>query len=301
MSHALENTCQLEAILCCPECKGDLIFTQNLCECQACEKAYPIEGETYYFVPVNRAAEPHEFVDKVKSIARRWPSLYQFVVRVVSPVLPGSYYKAVLEQVEGCLVNIGSGNRSLGESAIDVDMFDYPNVSVVADIQELPFKEATVDGIISITVLEHVREPRRVIEECYRVLKDGGVIFTVVAFMQPFHASPADYQRYTKPGIEYLHREFELIDSGTYGGPVSGFLWIFQEFVALLLSFGIRPVRDLISMILMVLTWPIKLLDLLFRRLPTSTNLASTVFYYGKKTTQRIQKDPRSALNPDLK
>ena len=150
MSHALENTCQLEAILCCPECKGDLIFTQNLCECQACEKAYPIEGETYYFVPVNRAAEPHEFVDKVKSIARRWPSLYQFVVTVVSPVLPGSYYKAVLEQVEGCLVNIGSGNRSLGESAIDVDMFDYPNVSVVADIQELPFKEATVDGIIRI-------------------------------------------------------------------------------------------------------------------------------------------------------
>ena len=297
MSHAAEDTCQLEAILCCPACKGNLVFTQSLCECRTCELTYPIENGRYYFVPADKAGEPLEFVDKAKSIARRWPSFYHFLLRVMSPVLPGDYYKKVLEQVDGCLVNIGSGSRSLGKDIIDVDMFDYPNVSVVANIQELPFKQSSIDGILNIAVLEHVREPRRVVRECYRVLKDGGAVFTVVAFMQPFHASPADYQRFTQPGIEYLHREFELIESGTYGGPVSGFLWVFQEFVALLLSFGIRPVRDLISMILMVLTWPIKLLDLLFRRLPTSTNLASTVFYYGKKMPQRIYKDPASAAS----
>lgn len=47
--------------------------------------------------------------------------------------------------------------------------------------------------------------------------------------MQPFHASPHDYQRYTLSGIEYLHRDFNKVESGVYSGPVSGALWAVQE------------------------------------------------------------------------
>jgi SAM-dependent methyltransferase len=215
---------------------------------------------------------------------------------MLSPVLPNdSCRKQILEKLDGHIINIGSGNSNISDNVINVDMFDYENVSIVADIQELPFKDETIDGIFSIAVLEHIKEPGQVLNECYRVLKNGGTIFSVIPFMQPFHASPHDYQRYSKPGIEFLHKQFELIKSGTYGGPVSGFLWIFQEFIALLLSFGIKPLRDFIYLVVMVLTWPIKLLDYYFRQLGTSENIASTFFYYGRKNVNNHSRNPDSS------
>ena len=47
----------------------------------------------------------------------------------------------------------------------------------------LPFSEHVVDGIVSINLLEHVTEPRRVFQELARVLKPGGraVIVTPAA------------------------------------------------------------------------------------------------------------------------
>ncbi len=300
MSYQLQHT-RLEEILCCPACKGDLSFAKSTSKCESCEREYPIVDGKYYFVPVPSSAEPLGIMDRLRTAIKRWPALYRSTVRVLSPVMPADYYKRVLADRDGIFINIGSGNRSLGKNVIDVDMSDYPNVSVVADIQELPFKEASIDGVLSIAVLEHVREPKQVIEECHRVLREGGFVFTVVAFMQPFHAAPADYQRYTKPGLEYLHRQFERVESGTYGGPVSGFLWILQEFVALLLSFGIRPLRDLLSMVLMLLTWPIKLLDLLFRHSPLSESIASTVFFHGRKMAQLHGNNLASASSPNPK
>ena len=90
-----------------------------------------------------------------------------------------------------------------------------------------------------------------------------------------------------------------MIESGAYGGPASGFLWIFQEFVALLLSLGIKPLRDLILLTLMVVTWPVKWLDLLFRHSPLSESIASTVFFHGRKTMQRIPEDLVAASRPE--
>jgi SAM-dependent methyltransferase len=285
VNHQVPNERLLESVLCCPQCKGELVFSRDSCDCAFCKKAYPIRNGKHYFVPADSADGAKDVSDTLRSVGRRFPRIYSVAVRVLSPVLPTSrLYKQVLKQVEGCVVNIGSGTRSIGDNVVNVDMCDHPNVSVVADIEELPFKDESLDGIFSIAVLEHVKEPRRVISECYRVLQCDGIVFSVVAFVQPFHASPSDYNRYTKPGIEYLHKDFELIESGAFGGPVSGFLWIFQEFVALLLSFGIRPIRDVLAVILMILTWPIKYLDLLFRWLPTSENIASTFFYHGRKS-----------------
>ena len=102
-------------------------------------------------------------------------------------------------------------------------------------------------------------------------------------FVVPFHAAPNDYQRYSQPGLEYLHKDFLKIESGVWGGPVSGFLWVFQEFLALLFSFGVPFLRDIIFVLIMLVTWPLKWLDVIFRHLPTAGNIASSFYYYGQK------------------
>ena len=84
----------------------------------------------------------------------------------------------------------------------------------------LPFKDNIFDAVISEAVLEHVHSPNRVVSEIYRVLKPGGYICVAVPFLQGYHASPHDYQRWTLPGIVQLCAAFSEIESracaGTY-------------------------------------------------------------------------------------
>ena len=51
---------------------------------------------------------------------------------------------------------------------------------VVADAQELPFPNQKFKTIIANSVLEHVKDPDKALDECFRVLSPGGrLIFTV--------------------------------------------------------------------------------------------------------------------------
>jgi SAM-dependent methyltransferase len=162
-------------------------------------------------------------------------------------------------------------------------MMDYENVDIVCDIHQLPFKDNSVEAIMSDAVLEHVSEPDAVLKEVARVLKPGGRVFSVIPFMQPFHASPHDFQRYTLPGIAFLHRDFQMIECGVMSGPVSGALWVMQECLASTFSFGSPHLRNLLMIILMCLTWPIKFLDIFAMRLQTAQNVASSFYFHGKK------------------
>lgn len=273
----------LEQILCCPNCHGDLTFEPDHCSCVACHLKYPRAKGKFYFRSIEVASEITDLTDKIKHAFKRFPIVYAFLIDLISPVLANWRFRTPLNDAKGVRLNLGSGSSVVGPNVVNVDMFDYENVHVVADIHRLPFRTNTIDFILNVAVLEHVRDPTSILREAHRILRDGGAIYSVIPFMQPFHASPHDYQRYTLPGIEYLHRQFKHIDSGTAGGPVSGFLWVAQEFLALLLSFGVKPLRDFIAIGLMCVTWPVKFLDVLCRRVPASSNIASSFYYHGQK------------------
>jgi ubiquinone/menaquinone biosynthesis C-methylase UbiE len=89
-----------------------------------------------------------------------------------------------------------------------VDGMNYPNVQVVCDLAKTPFMEASLDGILSVAVLEHVANPEAHVAEMYRVLKPGGSVLCFVPFMQGYHASPNDFQRYTESGLRQLFGNF---------------------------------------------------------------------------------------------
>ena len=96
---------------------------------------------------------------------------------------------------------------------VDIDPKTKPDI--VGDIQNLPILDGTVGGIICISVLEHVEDPGRAINEIYRILENGGKALIYVPFLFPYHAKAGfykDFFRFSRDAIEYLFRRFENVE-----------------------------------------------------------------------------------------
>lgn len=83
-------------------------------------------------------------------------------------------------------------------------------MAVVGDVGEiLPFRSASLDGILAGEIIEHVYDPALLLRECHRVLKPGGVLVLTT----PNLATAQDRLRFlvghaprqVNPFHEYLH------------------------------------------------------------------------------------------------
>jgi ubiquinone/menaquinone biosynthesis C-methylase UbiE len=103
----------------------------------------------------------------------------------------------------------------LGEyKTLDINRDLGPDV--VADAHNLPIHDNSVDGVISNSVLEHMYNPFRAVDEIHRVLRPGGKALVYTPFIHAYHGGDKkggpDYWRFSKDGLKYLFREFSHID-----------------------------------------------------------------------------------------
>lgn len=192
---------------------------------------------------------------------------------------------AMIEELgAGALVlDLGSGGRQRAKHIISLEIEPMSGVSVVGDGHQLPFKDGVFDAVILEAVLEHVRKPDMMVSEVHRVLRQEGRVYAGVPFIQGYHASPEDYQRYTLWGLENLFSSFQKIESGLCVGPTSALHWIFREYVGIIFSFGNIWLYKCLSLIVGWVTFPLVYLDTLLLHSKNAYAIASAVFYIGKK------------------
>lgn len=65
----------------------------------------------------------------------------------------------------------------------------------------LPVGDKSVDVVLSVQVLEHVRDLDRYLGEASRVLKDDGVLLLSTHGTWLFHPHPEDHRRWTRTGL----------------------------------------------------------------------------------------------------
>jgi len=244
------------------------------------------QGNAWCFLPgdrLPRGTAAGGLLGKVQDSIKRNGKLYYFFVYVLGPVKASGAYAREYSRLLGkhgpdkVVVNLGSGpTRPAGRGdIINIDCFAFDEVDIVADARDLPIEDGVVDLIVNNGMIEHTDSPQAIVREMRRVLRPGGVAFCFFPFMQPYHAAPDDYFRWTIQGARTLFPGFRKVEVGISAGPTSGMLWVFQEWLAILLSFGSRNLHDLILMPLMVLSAPLKLLDLLLVRHPHAEKIAS--------------------------
>lgn len=181
------------------------------------------------------------------------------------------------------VLNLGGGNKRYGFfNEVNIDIVPLPNVDVVGDAHCLPFKSNAFDLVIADGVLEHVKDPRKVIGEMHRVLKKVGTVYDVmIPFLQRYHGYPSDYLRLTINGIESFFSRFKTIEKGVSAGPWVSFVEFNIEILRLLTKgreFVFYPALTLLLVALAALR-PI------FLFIPKNCRhvLANGVYYFGKK------------------
>ena len=177
----------------------------------------------------------------------------------------------------------GSGTDSLWENKqikiISIDLFGTENVDYIADAHYLPFIEETFDGVWIQAVLEHVISPGKVVKEIFRVLKNNGLIYSEIPFMQQIHMGKNDFTRFTASGHRFLFKNFEKINLGINGGPGITLSWSIKYFIW---SFSNEKVANLLSII------PFFILRLFDKFLPESASWdgPSGCYFFGKKNVK---------------
>src|ERR1700743_1973703 len=122
---------------------------------------------------------------------------------------------------------------------VNLDLFAMPGVDIAADAESLPFAAAVFTRVECDAVLEHVRNPDRVMGEIERVLAPGGYVHLVTPFCHPFHEYPKDYRRFTLDGLKELAGPLEVVAEGWRTGPTATLLVFVIEYVKLLLPWRI--------------------------------------------------------------
>jgi SAM-dependent methyltransferase len=123
---------------------------------------------------------------------------------------------------------------------------------ILADLNELlPIENEVADTVISLSVMEHLREPRIFLSEAHRILKQGGAMILQVPFMWWVHEAPYDYYRYTHFGLQYMFEKAGFVDVQVY--PQTGFwtMWSLKfNYQTTRLVRGPWPIRKSMELLL---------------------------------------------------
>ena len=84
-----------------------------------------------------------------------------------------------------------------------VDQKTYGDITYVCDLSHIPVPDGNYDLVLLTQVLEHVPEPRLVLQEINRVLKPGGVLWLSAPLYFEEHDIPFDFYRYTQYGLKH--------------------------------------------------------------------------------------------------
>ncbi|MBF0244893.1 MAG: class I SAM-dependent methyltransferase [Planctomycetes bacterium] len=175
----------------------------------------------------------------------------------------------------GLVLGSGAGRRKL-LGAINLDYFLFSNVDIVADALSLPFEDDSFDFIVSEFVIEHISKPEKFCGEASRVLKSGGILYISYPFIHPYHAYPNDYFRYTPQALEVLFPECRPLRHAPLSGPACRWVGATADLFCGFLPY--KKIQISIRVLLLLLLFPIRYLDLIYNRLPQAMGHSVTLY-----------------------
>lgn len=146
----------------------------------------------------------------------------------------GDEVKRIIDRHPGGLIlDVGAGCRPVYyDTVVNYEIVPYDTTDVLGVAEELPFRDGVFDAVVSVAVLEHVKDPFRCAAEMVRVLKPGGELYCEVPLLQPVHGYPHHYYNMTHQGLRNLFEGRLAIDRvwvPQHMHPVWALTWILES------------------------------------------------------------------------
>jgi SAM-dependent methyltransferase len=165
----------------------------------------------------------------------------------------------------GALVDFGCGSmpyravvEATGMSYAGAD-FGSPTLPIDSD-GTLPLADGCADAVLSVQVLEHVRDLDRYLGEAARVLRDDGTLILSTHGAWLYHPHPEDHRRWTRTGlvVDLEARGFTVHSVEPLVGPLAtttlirlaGFAFVLRR-----LPLVGRPLAGMLAMVMNLRGW----------------------------------------------
>ena len=132
---------------------------------------------------------------------------------------------------KGTLVDLGCGDApfksyflQFANKYIGVDWSDslhQTRADVISDLNKfINLENEIADTVVTFSVLEHLSEPQKFLDEANRILKSNGNLILQVPWQWHIHEAPFDYFRYSPFGLKHLLKKsgFEDINIEAQSG-----------------------------------------------------------------------------------
>ena len=166
--------------------------------------------------------------------------------------------------------------------AVDwTDSFHIAEAEIEADLNKpLPIDLQVVDSVDSLSVLENLCDPQVMLNEAFRILKEGGSLVLRVPWQWSINKASHDYPCYRPYGLEYLCKRAGFVD--TEIGPQAGYFTMMVlkwNYVTRCSVAGPRPALILLKSLLSIFWHLGQLLASLFDKLVRTWELEAPGYF----------------------
>ncbi len=302
-------------LLCCPVCKTSIKVNENKdffkCLNESCNVSFPVynnipcilneqnsifsnedfarENDTFFKLSENKILKTVKSAFPVLSLNVSTKVNYNsFAKNLLKDNIAGEKKKVLV--LGGSVIGKGMSEilAKYPDSIefVETDVSFGPRTMLICDGHNLPFKDASFDGIIVQAVLEHVLDPYACVSEIHRVIKMDGIVYAETPFMQQVHGRQFDFTRFTHLGHRRLFRHFEELESGAVCGPGMALAWSYKYF---LISFSNnKSIRKVLDGFARITAFYLKYFDYFLTKKKGALDAASGYYFMGKKTGRTL-------------
>ena len=161
-----------------------------------------------------------------------------------------------------------------------LDINPDKNPDFVCDLTDMNvINDQSLDCVVVLEVLEHVKNPQKALSEIFRVLKPGGKIILSTPFIFHIHAEPHDYWRFTHYGLSLMLEDFTDVIIRERNGNAETLV---VSFARMAKGWGRPRLREFIMVPLAALIWPFAILFDMFNK---DNRMTSGYFVTAHKPT----------------
>src|SRR3989344_6543296 len=173
----------------------------------------------------------------MKDLKEKWTGVIKRPLRVyANPKITDDIYlhfstllesvKKYSPKIKGKVLDLGAGSSPYKHlfkcgQYLTLDNYEYSEKKpdIVADASDIPLENNSIDSVVCFQLLEHIKDPKKVVDEIYRILKPNGRCILTTHMATVLHGEPYDYFRFTKYGLkDVLFKKFKKVEIEENGG-----------------------------------------------------------------------------------